>query len=138
MGWLGLAFGAFFFLGLANLAMRIASGQGLAPASVLFWVTIGQLPAATFYFWLKEHPSGATTARAWSLTAGVFTAVALVFLNESFTRPGSRAGVAVAIMSANFVLVAVAAFVLFRESLGPVRLAGLAATLVGMWLMARG
>ena len=48
-----------------------------------------------------------------------------------------KAALAVGIMNANFALVALLAFFLFREQLQPSKLVGLAATLSGLWLMAR-
>ncbi len=129
MAWLGWALAAMGFMGLANLGMKAAGQRGLEPASVLFWVVLG------VWLW-RGRPAGSTGGVAWGLGAGLFTALALILLNESFAR-GAKAALAVGIMNANFVLVALLAFILFREQLQPSKLLGLAATLSGLWLMAR-
>lgn len=136
MGWLGWALAALGFMGLANLGMKGASQRGLGSASVLFWVVLGELPLALIYWAWRGRQTGPVAGAAWGLGAGVFTAVALIMLNESFAR-GAKAAVAVGIMNANFALVAILAFFLFREQLQPTKLVGLAATLSGLWLMAR-
>ncbi|MBK7293086.1 MAG: hypothetical protein IPI84_04690 [Holophagaceae bacterium] len=123
-------------MGLANLGMKAASQRGLEPASVLFWVVLGEVPVALGYWLWRGRPAGSTGGVAWGLGAGLFTALALILLNESFAR-GAKAALAVGIMNANFALVALLAFILFREQLQPSKLLGLAATLSGLWLMAR-
>jgi len=136
MVWVGWALAALGFMGLANLGMKAASLRGLGSASVLLFVVLGELPLALAYWIYRGRPTGATGGIAWALGAGLFTAVALILLNESFTR-GAKAALAVGIMNANFALVALLAFILFREQLQPSKLVGLAATLSGLWLMAR-
>jgi drug/metabolite transporter (DMT)-like permease len=136
MAWFGWALLAMGFMGLANLGMKAASLKGLGPASVLFWVVLGEIPVALAYWAWRGRPTGAVGGAGWALGAGVFTAVALILLNESFSR-GAKAALAVGIMNANFALVALLAFFLFREQLQPTKLVGLAATLSGLWLMAR-
>lgn len=136
MAWLGWALAAMGFMGLANLGMRAATLKGLAPASVLLWVVLGELPLALAYWAWRGRPVGGAPGVTWGLVAGLCTAVALVFLNESFTR-GAKAAVAVGFMNANVAVVALLAFLLFREQLQPSKLVGLAATLSGLWLLAR-
>ncbi|WLT31730.1 EamA family transporter [Geothrix sp. PMB-07] len=136
MAWFGWALAALGFMGLANLGMKAASMRGLGSASVLFWVVLGELPLALLYWGWRGRPSGPPAGVAWGFGAGLCTAVALILLNESFSR-GAKAAVAVGIMNANFALVALLAFLLFREQLQPSKLVGLAATLSGLWLMAR-
>ncbi len=136
MEWFGWALAAMGFMGLANLGMKAASLQGLGSASVLLWVVLGELPLALLYWVWRGRPAGSAGGTAWALGAGLFTALALILLNESFSR-GAKAAVAVGIMNANFALVAVLAFFLFREQLQPTKLVGLATTLCGLWLMAR-
>jgi drug/metabolite transporter (DMT)-like permease len=136
MEWFGWALAAMGFMGLANLGMKAAGLRGLSPASVLFWVVLGELPVALVYWAWRGRPVGSAAGVAWGLGAGVLTALALILLNESFAR-GAKAAVAVGIMNANFVVVALLAFLLFREQLQPAKLVGLAATLSGLWLMAR-
>jgi drug/metabolite transporter (DMT)-like permease len=136
MAWLGWALSAFVFMGLANLGMKAAGQRGLEPAGVLFWVVIGELPLAVLYWLFRGRPVAPAPGVAWGLGAGFVTALALIFVNESFAR-GARTAVAIGIMNANFLLVALLAFLFFREHLQPSRLVGLAATLVGLWLMAR-
>jgi drug/metabolite transporter (DMT)-like permease len=136
MVWFGWALAAMGFMGLANLGMKAASLRGVSPASVLFWVVLGELPVALAYWAWRGRPAGPAAGAAWALGAGLFTAVALILLNESFSR-GAKAALAVGVMNANFVLVALLAFLLFREQLQPSKLVGLAATLSGLWLMAR-
>jgi drug/metabolite transporter (DMT)-like permease len=99
-------------------------------------VVVGELPLALAYWLFRGRPSGPPSGVAWAIGAGVFTALALIAVNESFAR-GGKAAVAVGIMNANFALVAILAFFLFREHLQPAKLVGLAATLSGLWLMAR-
>jgi drug/metabolite transporter (DMT)-like permease len=136
MGWLGWALAAMGFMGLANLGMKAASLRGLGSATILLWVVLGELPLAVAYWAWRGRPAGAPAGAVWALGAGVSTAVALILLNESFAR-GAKGAVAVGIMNANFVVVAVLAYFLFREHLQPLKLMGLAATLSGLWLMAR-
>lgn len=136
MEWFGWALAAMGFMGLANLGMKAASLRGLGSASVLLWVVLGELPLALLYWVWRGRPIGSATGTAWALGAGLFTALALILLNESFSR-GAKAALAVGIMNANFALVAILAFFLFREQLQPSKLVGLATTLCGLWLMAR-
>lgn len=136
MVWFGWALAAMGFMGLANLGMKAASLRGLGSASVLFWVVLGELPVAVVYWAWRGRPAGPGAGAAWALGAGIFTAVALILLNESFAR-GAKSALAVGVMNANFVVVALLAFLLFREQLQPSKLVGLAATLSGLWLMAR-
>lgn len=124
------------FMALGNLGMKAASARGLSSASVLFWVVLGELPLALTYGLVRGKGAGSTTGIYWALGAGFFTTIALVLVNESFSR-GAKTGVAIAIMNANFVLVALFAFLLFHEHLQPSKLVGLTATLAGLWLMAR-
>lgn len=136
MEWFGWALAAMGFMGLANLGMKAASLRGLGSASVLLWVVLGELPLALLYWLWRGRPGGSAGGTAWALGAGLFTALALILLNESFSR-GGKAALAVGIMNANFALVAILAFFLFREHLQPSKLVGLATTLCGLWLMAR-
>lgn len=136
MAWVSWALAALGFMGLANLGMKAAGLRGLESASVLLWVVIGELPVALAYWLWRGRPVSEAGGAGWALGAGILTAVALIFLNESFSR-GAKAALAVGIMNANFALVALLAFLFFREQLQPSKLVGLAATLSGLWLMAR-
>jgi drug/metabolite transporter (DMT)-like permease len=136
MVWWGWALAALGFMGLANLGMKAASLRGTTPASTLLWVVLGEVPLALAYWLWRGRTAGPSGGTAWALAAGCFTAVALILLNESFAR-GAKGAVAVGIMNANFALVAVLAFLLFRETLQPSKLVGLGATLCGLWLMSR-
>ena len=136
MAWLGWALAAVVFMGLGNLGMKAASQRGLSSAGVLFWVVVGELPLAVLYGMLRGRSGAPVGAVAWALGAGIATSLALVFVNESFSR-GGRTAIVIGIMNANFLLVALLAFLFFREHLQPSRVAGLAATLAGLWLMAR-
>lgn len=136
MAWFGWAMAAMVLMGLGNLGMKAASHRGLSPAGVLFWVVVGEAPLALAYWFFRGRPSAPPSGALWAVVAGLFTALALIAVNESFTR-GAKAAVAVGIMNANFVVVALLAFILFREQLQPTKLVGLAATLSGLWLMAR-
>lgn len=136
MAWWGWAWAAMGFMGVANLGMKASGLRGTSPAGVLLWVVLGELPLALGYWFWRGRPVAPPAGAAWGLAAGIFTAAALILLNESFSR-GAKAAVAVGIMNANFALVAVLAFLVFREQLQPSKLVGLAATLSGLWLMAR-
>lgn len=136
MAWLGWALSAFVFMGLANLGMKAAGQRGLDPAGVLLWVVLGELPLALGYWLVRGRHVAPPAAAVTGLAAGAATALAIIFVNESFAR-GARTAVAIGIMNANFLLVALLAFLLFHEHLQPSRLVGLAATLAGLWLMAR-
>ncbi|HEX9082005.1 MAG TPA: hypothetical protein VF768_06980 [Holophagaceae bacterium] len=136
MAWLGWALASFVFMGLANLGMKGAGQRGLDSAGVLLWVVLGELPLAVGYWLLRGRHAPPAAGMGWGLGAGLLTALALVFVNESFAR-GARTAVAIGIMNANFLLVALLAFLFFQEHLQPSRLVGLAATLAGLWLMAR-
>ncbi|WP_026852413.1 EamA family transporter [Geothrix fermentans] len=136
MAWFGWALAAMVLMGLGNLGMKAAVQHGLQPAAVLLWVVVGEAPLALAYWLWRGRPGGSAGGMVWALVAGIATAAALVAVNESFFR-GAKAAVAVGIMNANFVLVALVAFLLFREQLQPSKLVGLAATLSGLWLMAR-
>ncbi|HJW44149.1 MAG TPA: EamA family transporter [Geothrix sp.] len=136
MAWLSWALAAMVLMGFANLGMKAASLKGLSPASTLLWVVAGELPLALAYWFWRGRPESPTSGLAWALVAGLFTAAALILVNESFFR-GAKAAVGIGIMNANFVVVALLAFLLFQERLQPSKLVGLAATLSGLWLMAR-
>ncbi len=136
MAWVGWALAAFMFMGLANLGMKAASLKGLSPAGVLFWVVLGEIPLALIYWTLRGRPVGPGGGVVWALGSGVVTALAIIFVNESFLR-GAKTAAAIGIMNANFLLVALLAFLFFREQLQPSKLVGLGATLAGLWLMAR-
>jgi drug/metabolite transporter (DMT)-like permease len=136
MNWLAWAAASFLFMGLANFGMKAASDKGLNSAQVLFWVVMGELPLAGAYFWFKGRGAQPGAGVAWGLAAGVATGLALIALNEGFAR-GAKAAIAVAMMNANFVLVALLAFLVFKEHLQAAKLTGLGLTLVGLWLMAR-
>ena len=136
MGWFSWALASMVLMGLGNLGMKAAVAKGLSPASVLFWVVLGEVPLALAYGLGREKIGGNPAGIAWALAAGLLTSAALVLVNESFAR-GAKAAVAIAIMNANFLLVAVLAFLLFREHLSATKLLGLATTLSGLWLMAR-
>ena len=136
MAWLGWAFAAFFVMGLANLGMKAASARGLSPAAVLLGVMIGELPLALAEWLRRGRPSLAGGGAGWAVVSGLATGVALIFLNEAFGR-GAKGGIAVAVMNANFVLVALAGWFLFKEGLDAGKLLGLGLTLMGLWLLAR-
>lgn len=136
MAWWGWAVAAMGFMGIANLGMKASGLKGAPPASVLLWVVLGELPLALGYWLWRGRPASPPAGMAWGLAAGLLTAAALILVNESFSR-GAKAAVAVGIMNANFAVVALLAFLLFREQLQPSKLVGLAATLSGLWLMAR-
>jgi len=136
MAWFGWALAAMGFMGVANLGMKAAGLKGTPPAGVLLWVVVGELPLALGYWLWRGRPASPAAGTAWGLAAGLLTATALILVNESFFR-GAKAAVAVGIMNANFALVALLALLLFREQLQPSKLVGLAATLSGLWLMAR-
>jgi drug/metabolite transporter (DMT)-like permease len=136
MTWFGWALASMVLMGLGNLGMKAAGHRGLHPAAVLLWVVIGEVPLALLYWFWRGRPGGTIPATVWALVAGLFTAAALISVNESFFR-GAKTAVAIGIMNANFALVALMAFFLFREQLQPSKLVGLAATLSGLWLMAR-
>ena len=136
MAWLGWAFAAFFVMGVANLGMKGASARGLSPAAVLMLVMAGEVPLALAEWLRRGRPSLAGGGVGWALVSGLATGVALILLNEAFAR-GAKGGVAVAVMNANFVLVALAGWFLFKESLDAGKLLGLGLTLMGLWLLAR-
>ena len=136
MAWLGWAFAAFFVMGLANLGMKAASARGLSPAAVLLGVMAGEVPLALAEWLRRGRPPLVGGGAAWAMVSGLATGVALIFLNEAFGR-GAKGGLAVAVMNANFVLVALAGWFLFKESLDAGKLLGLGLTLAGLWLLAR-
>ena len=136
MAWLGWAFAAFFVMGLANLGMKAASAKGLSPAAVLLCVMAGELPLALAEWLRRGRPALTEGGAAWAIVSGLATGVALIFLNEAFGR-GAKGGLAVAVMNANFILVALAGWFLFKESLDAGKLLGLGLTLMGLWLLAR-
>ena len=137
MAWLGWALAAFLFMGMANIGMKGAAFRGLSPAAVLLGVVAGEAPLALGEWLRRGRPSlGVTTGGLWAVGAGLATGIALIFLSEAFAR-GARSGVAVAVMNANFILVAVAGWFLFKESLDAGKLLGLGLTLAGLWLLAR-
>jgi drug/metabolite transporter (DMT)-like permease len=136
MAWLSWALAAMVFMALGNLGMKAASARGLSPASVLFWVVLGELPLALAYGLVRSKGAGSGAGILWALGAGFFTTIALVLVNESFAR-GAKTALAIGIMNANFMVVALLAFILFREQLQPSKVVGLATTLAGLWLMAR-
>ena len=136
MAWLGWAFAAFLVMGVANIGMKGAALKGLSPAAVLLGVMIGELPLALAEWFRRGQPAFNGGGMAWAVVSGIATGVALIFLNEAFAR-GARGGIAVGVMNANFVLVALAGWFLFKEGLDAGKLLGLGLTLAGLWLMTR-
>lgn len=136
MGWLGWAFAAFFLMGLANIGMKAAAVRGLSPAAVLLGVVLGETPLALAEWLRRGRPGLGPAGGPWAVGAGIATGIALIFLGEAFAR-GAKGGIAVAVMNANFILVALAAWFLFKESLDAGKLLGLGLTLAGLWLLAR-
>lgn len=136
MGWIGWAAAAFGVMAVANFGMKAASLRGLSPAAVLFGVILGEAPLALAE-WLRRGRPGFTPGGAtWAVGAGLATGIALICLNEAFAR-GAKGGLAVGVMNANFILVALAGWFFFKESLDPGKLLGLGLTLAGLWLMTR-
>lgn len=136
MSWLAWTFMAFGIMALANLGMKGASLRGLSAAGVLFWVVVGELPIALGAWLLQGRPLGPGAGVAWGVGAGLATGAALLCLNAGFAK-GAPAGLGVAIMNANFVLVALLGIFVFRETLSAGKLSGLALVLTGLWLMSR-
>lgn len=136
MAWVGWAFAAFCVMGLANLGMKAASARGLSPAAVLLGVIAGEAPLALAEWLRRGRPALGGGGAAWAVVSGLATGVALIFLNEAFGK-GAKGGIAVAVMNANFILVALAGWFLFKESLDAGKLLGLGLTLMGLWLLAR-
>ena len=136
MGWLGWAFAAFLVMGLANLGMKGAALRGLSPAAVLLGVVIGETPLAIAEWARRGRPALGGGGMAWAVISGIATGIALIFLNEAFSR-GAKGGIAVAVMNANFILVALAGWFLFKEGLDAGKLLGLGLTLAGLWLLTR-
>jgi drug/metabolite transporter (DMT)-like permease len=136
MSWIAWSFLAFFLMGLANVGMKGASVRGLSAAGVLFWVVVGELPLAVGAWMLQGRPMGPGPGVVWGVGAGVATGLALLCLNASFAK-GAPAALAVAIMNANFLLVALLGVFVFKEGLSPAKLGGLALALAGLWLMSR-
>lgn len=136
MAWLGWAFAAFLVMGVANIGMKGAALRGLSPAAVLVGVMIGEAPLALAEWFRRGQPALGGGGTAWAVVSGVATGIALIFLNEAFSR-GAKGGIAVAVMNANFILVALAGWFLFKEGLDAGKLLGLGLTLAGLWLMTR-
>lgn len=136
MSWLAWSFLAFILMGLANVGMKGAGLRGLSASGVLFWVVVGELPLAIGAWAIQGRPMGPSPGVAWGLGAGVATGAALLCLNAAFAK-GGPAGVAVAFMNANFLLVALLGVLVFKEALSPAKLGGLALALAGLWLMSR-
>lgn len=136
MAWLGWAFAAFLVMGVANLGMKGAALRGLSPAAVLLGVVIGETPLALAEWFRRGQPTLRGGGMSWAVVSGIATGVALIFLNEAFSR-GAKGGIAVAVMNANFILVALAGWFLFKEGLDAGKLLGLGLTLAGLWLLTR-
>lgn len=136
MVWLSWAFAAFFLMGLANVGMKAATARGLSPSGVLLAVLIGEVPLALLEWVRRGRPSLGGPGTGWAVVAGIATGMALICLNEAFGR-GAKGGIAVAIMNANFILVAFAGWFLFKEGLDAGKLLGLGLSLAGLWLLAR-
>lgn len=136
MAWISWAFAAFFVMGIANFGMKAASVKGLSPTAVLMGVMAGELPLVLAEWLRRGRPAFSGGGITWAVLSGVATGIALIFLNEAFAR-GAKGGLAVAVMNANFILVALAGWFLFKESLDAGKLLGLGLTLMGLWLLAR-
>ncbi|HZU52472.1 MAG TPA: EamA family transporter [Holophagaceae bacterium] len=136
MAWLGWAFAAFLLMGLANIGMKGAALRGLTPAAVLMGVMAGELPLALAEWFRRGQPALRGGGMAWAVVSGIATGAALIFLNEAFAR-GAKGGLAVSVMNANFILVALAGWFLFKEGLDAGKLLGLGLTLAGLWLLTR-
>ena len=136
MVWLSWAFAAFFLMGLANLGMKAAAAQGLSPSVVLMAVLAGEVPLVLVEWLRRGRPALGGSGTGWAVVSGLATGMALICLNEAFSR-GAKGGIAVAIMNANFILVAFAGWFLFKEGLDAGKLLGLGLSLTGLWLLAR-
>lgn len=136
MLWLSWAVAAFFLMGLANLGMKAASVRGLSPSAVLLAVLAGEVPLVLAEWVRRGRPALGGSGTAWAVVSGLATGMALLCLNEAFTR-GAKGGIGVAIMNANFILVALAGWFLFKESLDAGKLLGLGLSLAGLWLLTR-
>jgi uncharacterized membrane protein len=136
MGWRIWALGALAFMGLGNFGIKIALNKGLSPAAVFLGVVLGELPLAVFFWWRRSRSLQPAAGFSWALAAGLATGIALILVTESFAR-GARAAVGTAVMNANFVLVGLLAWLVFKETLDAGKLLGLGCTLAGLWLMAR-
>jgi len=137
MGWLGFALLALALMGVGNACLKAASARGLSPGMALLACILAEVPVALLYAWGRGRQGGSQGGLGFALAAGLGMGLALVCLNESFLRPGSRAAVSVAVMNANFAVVALLGLWLFRETLPPAKLLGLAVMGLGLWLLAR-
>lgn len=136
MNWLTLALLSLLLMGLGNFCFKMAAsvGQGALAATVISCVA--QLALGLLaWCWLKPSVQWQSASLAWPALAGLLIGGGLLCLVLAMARPGAPAGVAVAMMNTNFLIVAALSWFCFGEALSPRQLAGLLTVLGGLALL---
>ncbi len=123
-------------IGLAPILVRLAGAEGVGPSAAAFWRLALALPLLAA--WSRADRSAAPSRRdvLFLLLAGLFFAADLAFWHESILRTKVANATLLACLAS--ALAALAAWVLFRERMRGLVLAGLVVALGGAALLMRG
>jgi drug/metabolite transporter (DMT)-like permease len=123
-------------IGLAPILVRLAGREGVGPSAAAFWRLALALPALALWTRLDRAPAPARKDALLLVLAGLFFAADLAFWHESILRTRVANATLLACLASS--LAALASWVLFRERLRGLVLAGLVAALAGAALLMQG
>lgn len=134
--WIMLAFISLLLTGIGNFCFKLATNAGQSPLTVVMIVFLVDLTIAAFiWLFLKPPVTPGIGPIGWPIAAGVTAGLGVLFLILAIGKPEAKAGIATAIMNANFALVAVLSWVFCQEALNIKQIAGLLAILGGIALL---
>jgi len=123
-------------IGLAPILVRLAGAEGVGPSAAAFWRLFLALPLLAAWTRLENTPRPARRDALLLVLAGLFFAADLAFWHESILR--TRVANATLLACLASALAALASWVLFRERMRGLVLAGLALAIGGAALLMRG
>ncbi len=136
MSWVAIAFCSLLVMGLGNFFLKLASQTGISSfASIVIVFFTDAILAALIVLAKKPELFSSQAGLLWSVAGGICTGLGILLLIIAFGAPGSKTGVATAIMNANFALVALLGFFILKEALSIKQIMGLVAILAGMILL---
>jgi drug/metabolite transporter (DMT)-like permease len=123
-------------IGLAPILVRLAGREGVGPSAAAFWRLALALPALALWTRLDRAPAPARRDAFLLVLAGLFFAADLALWHESILRTRVANATLLACLASS--LAALASWVLFRDRLRGLVLAGLVAALAGAALLMHG
>lgn len=136
MHWMTLAFCSLVLTGLGNFCIKWATSAGQSPWVVVIGAfMINALLAVGVWLWMRPTVVWAPVPIGATVLTGLGTGLGVLLLVRAIGQPGSQAGVATAVMNANFALVTLLAWLVFQETLSLKQLCGLAAMIIGLILL---